>query len=293
MKTSGLLIMTLLIWGLINCKSQNKPELQKEKYPIEITENIKKIKDLGWGYRFYLKDPQVINGYPVKDGIQMAYDGTKMLFVLAEDYIINDDLIPADSRLRMYSKGKPLAYDLSQSTWIQGYHVGTEKIYGNGSSIEFYEHNGHIKWFMPETNNIINRIPCLANKSIKLYSSGEVHVCTLSEELEYKGKTYPVNSILLFDVNGNVNQVSGHNIGQSHLPWRIQFYDDGNPKEIMLIENSLFYGIPCMRNYTIHFYPNGKLKQCVLYKNVTIDGVEFKKGDKLKFDKNGKVQPDN
>lgn len=188
MKTLKLVFISLLVMGLTNCKSQNKQDTENKKYPIEITENIKKIKDEGWGYRFYLKEPQVIKTYPVKKGIMIAKEGTKMMFILAEDHLINGDTIPADSKLRMFAVGKPFAYDLSKPTGIQGYLVGTKDIYGNGSNVEFFEEDGKIKWFMPETDLVIKEIPCIANHTIKLYHSGKLHIGTLSEDFEYMGK---------------------------------------------------------------------------------------------------------
>ncbi|MCD4793363.1 MAG: hypothetical protein K8R54_09035 [Bacteroidales bacterium] len=290
MKTLRLLLISLLVMGLTNCKSQNKQDTENKKYPIEITENIKKIKDEGWGYRFYLKEPQVIKTYPIKKGILIAKKGTKMMFFLAEDHIINGDTIPADSKLRMFSVGKPFAYDLSKPTLIQGYPVGTEKIYGNGSNVEFFEEDGEIKWFMPATDIEIGSIPCLANNSIKFYPTGDLHICTLLKDFEYEEKTYLENTTVIFNENGIINPISEYDFGDSHIPWRFKFYDDGNPKEIMLIADQVINGFPCKKNFSIFLYPNGSLKECVISKNIEIEDVVYKKGDKLMFDEIGNIK---
>lgn len=92
------------------------------------------------------------------------------------------------------------------------------------------------------------------------------------------------------DTNQLISPVSEHNFGDSHIPWRYDFYTDGKPKKIMLIKDVTINDITYKRNSEVIFYPNGILKQGVIAKNVKINELEFKKGDKLQFDNTGKIQ---
>jgi len=286
MKTLRPLLILLLVIGFTNCKSQNKQEEEKIKYPIEITDNIRKIKDRGWAYEFYLKEPQVIKTYPVNKGIEIAKNGTRMMFYLAENHLINGDTIPKGSKVKMFSVGEPFAYELTKPANIRGYLVSTETLTAM-DNILFYEENGNINWFIPEKSNVIDGIPCMAKRSIKFYPSGDLHICALSEDFEYEGEKYLANTMVIFSKNRVINPISEYDVGAGFLPWRIKFYDDGNPKSIMLQSDYLVYGFPCARNSNIFLYPNGSIKECELSKKIEIENNVYKKGEKLMFDEVG------
>jgi len=80
-KISLLLLVSIFVFGLTCSKAQSKKEPAKYEHPIEITDNIKKIKDEGWGYRYYLKEPQVIKTYPIKKSIMISRHDKKMIWL--------------------------------------------------------------------------------------------------------------------------------------------------------------------------------------------------------------------
>jgi len=281
MKTKTFLLPALVFsFCSVSCKLQ----IDREKnYPLEITDNIMKVEEIPWGYHYFIKEPEVVQSWPCQKRYTVNKEGRLMMFYLSEDYIINGDLIPAGTKIRLYSLNSPLSYGLTRETEIQGYLVSTEKpLSGLGIHVSFYE-NGNIEWFRPENEITINGIPCKAQKCVRVYSDGLLHVCTLLKDFQYEGITYKEGTVLILNKERKPSKISGNYLRDNNY---IEFYENGNPKEVVIGSDTEIQGIPCTgwhKKPLVTFYPEGRLRTCYLSRDFEIEGKLFRKRTEIYY----------
>lgn len=286
MKTLNLIVSMVMLL-LFSAQCQSKKDIDSKNYPIEITDNIKRVKKISWGYQFYLKKPQIIKTYPVKKWIRIDDKGELMMFHLSEDHLINGDLIPAGSKLRMFSVGRPFAYSLSKPTYIQGYQVSVKPITGIGYCVEFFN-NGTIDKLMLEEDSIIMGFPCKGQERLSFYENGELHFCVLSKDFEYQGNKYDRNTYLFIDRTGKAFWFSGGYYGLGIG----EFHETGCSKVLNLKNDAVLQGIPIKKSgkvVSIYLYPSGQIKSCLLSRDFIIEDIVYKKNTYLFFDTQGHV----
>lgn len=281
MREISLLLLALPI--LFSANSSNAQDGEKG-YPIEKTDNIRKIKKRSFGYDYYLKSPEVIQTYPCQDRFTVSHKGRLMGLQLSEDHIINEDLIPAGTKIRLYNPTSPHSFVLTRSARIQGFQASAEEpLRGPGWHVSFYE-DGSLEWFRPVNDTSINGIPCEANKCVKLYPDGSLHVCTVSEEFIYDENSYKKGSNLILNKKGKASPISGIYLRDHN--W-MEFHENGNPDWIAIAVDTEIQGIPCTgwnKKPIVSFFPDGKLKTCRLSKKYELDGTLLKKHTLIHFD---------
>ncbi|MBT8276820.1 MAG: hypothetical protein KJO39_11790 [Bacteroidia bacterium] len=153
-----------------------------------------------------IESSQDINGYPCKKGKVTFYENDSLMnFVLYEDFVINNDMIPADSDITMYWNGKPEFIYLSKETEIQGYIPTAKRIaYWH---VSFYN-NGKLHLFSLKDDTHIAGVPCQKGDDLRLFPNGDLWECTLSEDFEIEGKKFSSGAHLIFDEKGQVYNFS-------------------------------------------------------------------------------------
>ena len=153
-----------------------------------------------------LNNPEKIYGYPCKNGEVTFYDNDSLMyFVLYEDYKINNEIIPAESRITMYWNGKPEFIYLSKNTEIQGYNPRRKS--SSHWHVSFYN-DGSLQQFSLQNDIEIDGIPCRKNEDLILFPDGRLWVFTLFKEFKRDNRLYEKGSHLIFDENGKVHEYS-------------------------------------------------------------------------------------
>jgi hypothetical protein len=112
MKISSLLLISLLIVGLTSCKSQNKAEYSYEGFPLEVTDEYKKIwsvelsNNLGMRYSYKLKEPKVFRSIPIEVVFKVNSEGKLMGFTLSKTHNLNGTDIDSERMLIHIRQGK-------------------------------------------------------------------------------------------------------------------------------------------------------------------------------------------
>lgn len=150
-----------------------------------------------------LKEPAMVQSYPCTGRVSFDSAGSINHFTLSRDHEILGHMIPEYSIVDIYDKD--MAISLSRPTEIQGYLVpGGKYIYTPFS----LDKSGNLIFFIPEENMVIDGIPCMGQRVVRLYPDGELWVCFLSREFEINGTLYPSGIQLLFDENGKAQEYS-------------------------------------------------------------------------------------
>ena len=133
-----------------------------------------------------LKEPAMVQSYPCAGRVSFDSAGRINHFTLSRDYKILGHMIPESSTVNIYEN--TVSVLLSRTTEIQGYLIpGGEYIFSPFN----LDHHGHLIFFIPEEDIVINGIPCMGMRVVRLYPDGKLWVCFLSGDREIDGVLYP------------------------------------------------------------------------------------------------------
>lgn len=283
MKTSSLLLISLLVMGLTSCKSQNKSEYSYEDFPLEVTDEYKKVwskvysGNIGLRYSYELEEPKVFRSIPIEGKFSINPEGKLCGFTLSKTYNYNGTLIPKGSR---YNGNEEDFYffSLSKDTIIKGFPVFHKEdgfIFWTENNVNFYN-DGTIKGFGLSKDMIINGIPCNAAKdsrTVDFYHNGEIRHCYLSENTEING--YPCRG-------GDENSELWLRSDGKPLSFFLSkdYTIDGNlyPEETQVIfdrKNKVHYLSGHLKY--LHFDDNDNVHNVVLKDDLELEGISFSK----------------
>lgn len=318
-------ICSYFIFGLISCSAQNKKEESYKDFPLEVTSDYKKAwseeqKYRGRVYYYVLKEPKIVQSYPIEGKFKVNSEGKLIHFTLAKAYSINGTIIPKGSAFNRYFEDY-YTIDLPKDTIIQGYpayHKEDGVIFYETNPVEFLN-DGTLRSLGLSKNVVIQDIPCYGdrkNRSVIFYNNGKLRHCRLAEnkiiqdypcyggeknspiwflhtgeilsfilskDFEINGQLYPEGTQIIFDTNRNVHCLSGH-------LKLLQFHENGNisrviTKDEVEVNNILFPGYSMM-----WFNKTGSLKSARSRKNLMIHHLPCKKWKHIGFHPNGKIK---
>jgi tetratricopeptide (TPR) repeat protein len=156
---------------------------------------------------YFLPESVTLKGYPCKRGKVRMYDNDQLMWLtLSGDHRINNDLIPAGSKVTLSRDGKPLFIQLSKDTEIKGIQVSGKKQLSYWF-ISFYE-DGSLRRFRSVSDVEIDGIPCSYKKEIELYPDGHLLTCYLSGNYKTEHESFPAGKQLFIDETGKAQLYS-------------------------------------------------------------------------------------
>jgi hypothetical protein len=152
-----------------------------------------------------------------------------------------------------------------------------------------------------------------AGSSLTFNSDGTISDCRISKETKFFGQILPAKTVVFFNHWGeklsfwlpeNTN-IQGHLVRASNNGPGEPLYQNGNLKEIWLVNDEIIDGVPCSTsgniflygwhiisfgtNRRVRFYDNGHLQRAMLSKDIVIQGHSYKMGEFIFLDKEGKI----
>lgn len=158
----------------------------------------------------HLAKVKQINGYYCKGWITTSLSGRLISFDSSAPIIMSNGIIPAGSRIILYSNLKIQTAYLAKPTRIQGLLcIG----YGpDGPPIIFYP-NGRLKVCHLKLDTWIQGILCRHGSFTKIIldHNGRLFYCELAKTQFIQGQTIKARSIIIFDDNGKISHISKSN----------------------------------------------------------------------------------
>ena len=313
-----------LLFFLTGCHAQNKGDQSYEGFPLEVTEDYKKaelihLMDVPY-YNYYLKEPKVIQSYPIKGDFRVNPEGVLYGFTLSKTHPIKGTMIPGGSWYHRYEEDIYLI-TLSKDTIIQGYpayHKEDGFIFWTENHAVFYT-DGKLCGLGLSEDMVIKGIPCNAsknNRSVTFFKNGELRHCRLSENKEIQGypcyggddnselwfysdgqvlsfvlskdffidgKSYRKGTQIIFDTDGTVHYLSGH------LDF-LSFHGNNRVHNVVLKDDLVVEGISLTRDSRIIFNETGELNTIKPKQDALIEGIPCKKRKWVGFYPNGKIK---
>lgn len=218
-----LLTFILILTLLHACQNISDMEINYDSdqpMPIQETANIKFRKSWKrWDkpsflrlYDYDLQNIEEIHGVPCIHRLTLDSLGNLYGFILAKEYQLNGNIIPAGSRYetRLGRSAQRIGYMiyLSEPCEIQGYYVRNEAGMED-YKVDFYS-DGGLKEFKVYEDVMIGQIPCKGDKEhgITLYPDGKAWVCYLSKDTNINGARFSKGSHVIFDTSGNAFEYS-------------------------------------------------------------------------------------
>ena len=159
---------------------------------------------------FLLKDTALVDGFLISGWALFTRSGQLRTFKLAEDTVIQDNLIPQGTWIRRDEELNLKWYFFQKDTKIQGYLVTGHSAATEGIPTLFYP-NGRLENFYSPSDITIQGIPCRKGGSfdvigvrISLYENGNLQGCTLSRKAEIDGRNIPAGSKINISEDGQV-----------------------------------------------------------------------------------------
>ena len=161
----------------------------------------------------YIGESAEIQGYPCMKGkVRFHFNDSLLSFRSAAEIRLDHGSIPAESRIYLYTNGRPEHISLSADTKIQGYGISSKKRM-QGPHLSFY--NGGELWkFKPQADVNINGILCDQDHDIELYPDGGLMCCHLAREIKSADHHFMSGSRILIDEAGNMHPYFN---AESHL----------------------------------------------------------------------------
>ena len=147
-------------------------------------------------HKEFVKTDTVIQSYPCRRGKVTHYDnGAIMSFTLAQDHVMDSNLIPGGSHVTMYYTGFPEFIRLTDNATINGYHVSNspKELHWH---LSFYN-DGSLASFIPLEDVVIDGYKCLAGEWVELLPDGSVLTFRTASPLEVSEKQVDVGTKLL------------------------------------------------------------------------------------------------
>jgi hypothetical protein len=223
MRTYFTLFLSIFFFFVLSsCNTQKNKEESYENFPIEVTDEYKKVEswtrfdfpEFGPLYDYYLKRPKVIQGIPCKGRFTLDKDGKLYVFTISEDYVLNGTLLPKGSRYEA-SVGFNYTRDgymitPSKNLEVHGYLARHKGTLLENYHIDFYN-EGQLRGFKPVNYVEIDGILCKGGKKdsrIRLYPDGSLFTCYLAEDTVIERNKFQEGTQVIFNENGEVFQYS-------------------------------------------------------------------------------------
>ena len=187
------------------------PDASPEAVPESVrklpVQNIKESISYNADYSFEarLQEATLIDGLPCAAGIvQFTKSGQLYKCTLAEDAVINGNLIPYDTVVELRKDGH--SYGFPKDMEFQGYLCKTLRD-PIGHYTRFYL-NGRLERFASPSDIMVQGIPCRKSSSgIALYENGNLKECMLSDDAKIEGRSIPAMSTVYLSEDGKLRLV--------------------------------------------------------------------------------------
>ena len=187
-----------------------------------------------------LKEATIINGFPCGvERVEITQSGQLSDCTLAEDVIIQDNLIPQNARVVLWDrKNRSYAYFqyFSEDTAIQGYMTMSDVISNSLRIPVIFHTNGRLAAFWSRSNVEIQGIPCRRLNTgfvsrtnyaratdIYLNENGNLTRCTLSQGAEINGRRISAGSDIRISEDGEVTIIN--NNWDRRMNWITGFFN--------------------------------------------------------------------
>jgi len=203
---SGLLLFTIFRFGQKQGETPGTP-IPESMWNVPVTKNRGNTS-------FRLKDAAQVEGFPISGWVHFNREGQLRTFKLAEDVVIQGNLIPQGTWIR---KDKELNIKwcfFQKDTTIQGYLLKGSSAATEGIPTVFYP-SGRLENFYSPSDITIQGIPCrnggffdVIGVRIHLYENGNLKECTLSKNAEINGRNMLAGSVINISEDGQATIVN-------------------------------------------------------------------------------------
>ena len=228
---SWLLLFTLVRFG------KNREEITGRTHPESVPESVTNlpVQNIHEGYEDDFKAEllyeTLIDGFPCAAGrVRFTRSGQLASCTIAEDAVIQNNLIPQNTRVEIHPESDRRTYWFPEDTEIQGYQIKSKagRLGGSFNLAAMFYPNGQILSFASSSDVMIQGIPCgksnfgvayipvfdgrLYRKynmetAIYLHENGNLRRCTLSADAEIDGRRIPSGSDIVLSEDGKLTRL--------------------------------------------------------------------------------------
>jgi hypothetical protein len=149
-------------------------------------------------WRCNISEETTVQGFRclAKSELEFSSLGSLLMCTLSDETVIEGVPAGAGSTVFFHENGVLFSCRPSRPLVIQGFEVQT-------GDVCFFE-DRRLSAFDPREDISINGIPCMGGKRVWLHREGALACCTLADETEINGVTFPAETLIVLSEEGSV-----------------------------------------------------------------------------------------